>query len=182
MFAITLTTKRLHLRPPKLEDAEAAFERYASDLVATRFLLWKTHTTVEDTTAFLSQRMQATAEKRGGRWAICLQEDDTMWGSIAASVDGHVAEVGYMLSPRLWGKGIMTEALEAVVAELWNHKKIWRIQASCHTENIASERVLTKCGFERESLARGLSVMPQISDIAQDCYIYALVRKETVDL
>ena len=181
MFVKTLHTRRLHLRPPRLEDAESAFERYASDSVATHFLLWKTHTTVDETAAFLSERMKSTAESGGGRWAICLQGDESMWGSIAASVEGHAAEVGYMLSPQIWGNGIMTEALGAVVSELWNHRRIRRIQASCHTDNLASERVLIKCGFERERLARSLSVMPQISGVPQDCYIYAMARKEPID-
>lgn len=177
MFSTTITTRRLNLRPPRLEDAKAAFQRFASDPIATRFLLWKTHKVVDDTASFLSQKIKATVESGGGRWAICMQNDDSMWGSIAASVDEHTAEVGYMLSPQIWGKGIMTEALDAVVSELWSHEAIWRIQASCHTENIASERVLIKCGFKREGLARGLSIMPQISNLPQDCCVYAQARR-----
>ena len=176
MFNTELFTDRLMLRPPRLEDAAMAFQRYASDPIVTHFLHRKIHRTVDETAAFLSQRINAIASSGGGRWAICLKGDDSIWGSIAASIDGHVADVGYLLSPQLWGKGLMTEALKAVVSELWNHDALWRIQATCHIDNLASARVLENCGFEREGLMRRLTVMPQISKIPQDCYLFALTR------
>ncbi|CAN0345066.1 unnamed protein product, partial [Ectocarpus sp. 4 AP-2014] len=48
-FPTTLTTDRLFLRPPRIEDAEALYERYGSDPQATYYLSWKTHATVADT-------------------------------------------------------------------------------------------------------------------------------------
>jgi RimJ/RimL family protein N-acetyltransferase len=48
-----LETARLILRPPTLDDAEAIFERYASDPEVTTFLGWPRHQTIQDTKAFL---------------------------------------------------------------------------------------------------------------------------------
>lgn len=174
VFAPIITTDRLTLRPPQITDARAMFLRFASDPVASRYLLWKTHASIEQTTAFLSRKIEKTAATYGGRWLIC-QRDGSPWGSIAAPVENSTAEIGYMLSPQLWGKGLMTEALKAVSAELWRHDSIRRIQALCHDENAASIRVLEKCGFKREGVARRAAIMPQISPVPQDCYIYVQV-------
>ena len=46
-------TPRLRLRPPQPADAQAIFERYASDPRVTRYLGWPTHRTVGDTEDFL---------------------------------------------------------------------------------------------------------------------------------
>lgn len=177
MYSPILTTERLKLRPPNIEDAKDMFQRYTSDPLATKYLLWKTHTSADETVSFLSRKMQATADSGGGRWVICLK-DDSVWGSIAASVNGHLAEVGYMISQQQWGKGLMTEALQVVVNELWHDEVIWRIEASCHTDNLGSLRVLEKCGFKREGLVRRMTLMPQVSEKPQDCYLYAQVRDD----
>jgi RimJ/RimL family protein N-acetyltransferase len=46
-------TTRLVLRKPRLADAPAIFERYASDPEVTRFLSWPRHSTVADTRTFI---------------------------------------------------------------------------------------------------------------------------------
>ena len=51
MFPLRIETERLVLRVPRVEDAQAIFE-YASDPVVTRYLSWRTHTSVADTIAF----------------------------------------------------------------------------------------------------------------------------------
>ena len=48
-----ITTKRLLLRKPAVEDASDIFERYAADAEVTRYLAWPIHTSVDDTRAFL---------------------------------------------------------------------------------------------------------------------------------
>ena len=49
-----LETERLLLRRPIVGDAQAIFERYAGDPVATRYMSWATHRTVADTYGFLT--------------------------------------------------------------------------------------------------------------------------------
>ena len=62
-------------------------------------------------------------------------------------------EVGYCLSCDYWHKGIMSEALSAVVEYLTNEVGARRIQARCDTRNPYSAKVMEKCGLKYEGTA-----------------------------
>ena len=173
MFATTLTTERLLLRPPTIDDAPAIFERYAADPLVTRYLSWETHRTIDDTHAFLDGDHPLDAN-----WSICLEGDPTPCGMVGAFDRGHKAIIGYVLSRDVWGRGVATEAAKAVIDEIWKHDRIYRVQADCHVDNLASARVLEKCGLVREAKLRRWMVMPQIGDEPQDCYLHAQVRDD----
>ena len=64
------------------------------------------------------------------------------------------AEIGYWLSERHWGKGIISEAVRFVVDHGFTHHKWTRIHAGVFSSNPASMRVLEKCGFTREAIFR----------------------------
>lgn len=178
MFSKNLKTERLMLRPAELSDAEAIFDRYASDPVVTQFLCWKTHATVEETHAFLESKLAATANLTGARWAICLHGDPLPWGSIIAWLRGSQVELGYYIARPLWGQGMMVEAARSVMAEAWRHETVWRICASCHPENKGSARVLEKCGMSFEGVMRRCYVLPQMGSEPQDSLLYAQVRDD----
>ena len=63
--ATVIETERLLLRPPTREDTQAIFERYASDAEVTRYLGWPTHTSVQDTEAFVGFSLSEWA-----RWGV----------------------------------------------------------------------------------------------------------------
>lgn len=58
-------------------------------------------------------------------------------------------EIGYGLNPSVWGRGYATEAVQALVAWLWQQKRVKKIKAETIPEGIASSRVLVKNGFSR---------------------------------
>jgi len=60
-------------------------------------------------------------------------------------------ELGYWLSEEYWGKGIMTKAINQTVKHIFSRYDIHRIYARPFGTNIASQKVLEKCGFEREA-------------------------------
>lgn len=61
------------------------------------------------------------------------------------------AEIGYWLSEQHWGKGIITEAVRLMV-KLGFEKYSWtRIYAGIFSPNVASMKVLEKCGFKQEA-------------------------------
>ena len=58
------------------------------------------------------------------------------------------AHIGYLLAQQRWGKGVATEALQALT--LWLSKyRSGRLVAGVDSENAASTRVLEKLGFKR---------------------------------
>lgn len=60
------------------------------------------------------------------------------------------AEIGYWLGEKYWGKGIMTEAVQAITAYAFDHFDLCRLYAGVFATNPASMRVLEKCGYEFE--------------------------------
>lgn len=62
------------------------------------------------------------------------------------SDDGSV-EIGYGLFPEYWGKGYATEAVKAVTAWAAAQTGVIKIEAETDAGNIASQKVLARCGF-----------------------------------
>ncbi len=69
-------------------------------------------------------------------------------------IEGHKAELGYWLSEKYWGKGIMTEAVKLVSELGFKKLKLHRVYVNVHKGNKASARVLEKAGFKLEGINR----------------------------
>ncbi len=69
-------------------------------------------------------------------------------------VSRHGAEVGYWLGTDHWGQGYMSEALAAFCDHVFSATSCQRIHAVVFAGNPASDRVLQKCGFALEGVAR----------------------------
>ncbi len=63
------------------------------------------------------------------------------------SDDNRTAIIGYVLSHKYWNNGISTESLSAVITKLFDDG-IEIIKAEHHIDNIASGRVMEKCGMK----------------------------------
>jgi [ribosomal protein S5]-alanine N-acetyltransferase len=63
-------------------------------------------------------------------------------------------EVGYWLGEKYWGQGIASEALNALVKYIFRNYSVNRIFANVFETNIASMKVLEKCGFAKEAIHR----------------------------
>jgi RimJ/RimL family protein N-acetyltransferase len=78
---------------------------------------------------------------------------------------------GYVLAQDAWGYGYATEALSAVVTVAMD-VGVHQLSATYHSENLASGRVLEKCGFVRAKLP-GLAEFPNLSPgQALTCLVY----------
>lgn len=83
-------------------------------------------------------------------WLIILKEKRTVIGSLCfknkPSLKGMV-EIGYGLNRRFEGQGYMTSALKALIAWTFTQPHITGIVAETDQSNVASQKVLQKCGF-----------------------------------
>lgn len=91
-------------------------------------------------------------------WAIWHSQHGAI-GSIGCflrtGLEGHSDEIGYWLATPFRGQGIMTEAVKALCAWLFETRpNLARLEAKVHAYNPASARVLEKAGFEREGYLR----------------------------
>lgn len=169
------TTPRLTLRPPALDDAEAIFRGYAQDPEVVRYLLWRPHRSVEDTRVFLERCRKVWSEGADFPWVIQLASGEVA-GMLEMRMQPPAAQLGYVLARARWGQGLMTEALEPVVAWALSQTMIYRVWAVCDVANLASARVLERLGFEREGTLRRWISHPNAGPEPRDALCYSRVR------
>jgi RimJ/RimL family protein N-acetyltransferase len=169
MFA---RTKRLTLRPGWPEDAAALAQAIAHERVATMLARVPWPYSVADAKAFLSV-------PRGPHdpcFLIEAMDDGTprIVGGIELLPNGHSHELGYWLTPDVWGRGYATEAGHAVLG-IARHALGLRKVVSAHAlDNAASARVLRKLGFRevgraaRYNVARGRDMACALLECALD--------------
>jgi len=64
------------------------------------------------------------------------------------------AELGYLLLPRMWSRGIMSEAVRRICEIAFEELDIVRITGQVYEPNAASRRILEKNGFELEGILK----------------------------
>lgn len=151
-----LETERLILRQPVPDDREAVLAIMADPQVI-RYFGQLPMESLEQAERRLSSIAQSFEQKIGVRWAISLRENGQWIGSggFWRFMSEHArAEVGYELGSAWWGKGIMAEALAAIVQFGFEHIQLHSIEAQIHPQNHGSRRVLEKVGFHQEGLLR----------------------------
>lgn len=171
-----IRTERLVLRRPRLDDAPAVFEEYASDPDVTRYMIWPTHTSVQDAQQFLPLCDVGWSSGREFSWAITVAPSDRAVGMIGLRPNEFKADLGYVLARRLWGQGIMPEAAGAVLQLAFRDPLIWRVWATCDVDNRASARVLEKIGMTYEGTLRRNIIHPNLSLEPRDSLVYSRVR------
>ena len=173
----TLVTDRLILRKMKPQDAEAVFA-YASDPEVTRYVIWETHRSIEDSRAFLD--LVTSKYESGGEpeWGIVYKGDHRFVGTcgIVSWEPQHArAELGYALSRDYWGRGLMAEAVATMISFGFREMSLNRIEARCIAENTASARVMEKAGMLYEGTLRQREL---IKGEHRDIKIYSILRDE----
>jgi ribosomal-protein-alanine N-acetyltransferase len=98
----------------------------------------------------------ATSGARGCFYAIDV--DGVVAGGIGVEPFGGercgTAAFGYWLGQAYWGRGIATDAARALSDDALADGGLRRLEARVFAENVASARVLEKCGFELEGTLR----------------------------
>jgi len=84
-----------------------------------------------------------------------------------------VAEFGYWLGRRHWGKGIATEAVALLAAHAFAERGIRRLEAYVFAPNAVSSRVLEKYGFAREGVLR--DAVTDREGTVLDAWLYSLL-------
>jgi len=173
----TLTTKRLQLRPFRMDDAPVVQELAGAYSIAA-------HTTdiphpYPDGAAeeWISTHAETFAKGTGVNFAITLKEKGTLVGAIGIFIkkQHHLAELGYWIGEPFWNQGYCTEAAREVIHYGFEKLDLNRIQARYMAKNPASGRVMEKIGMQREgTLRQSLHRF----DSFEDAHVYAILREE----
>ncbi|MFI5348783.1 MAG: GNAT family N-acetyltransferase [Elusimicrobiota bacterium] len=146
-------TKRLTLRPHKLEDFAACAAMWA-DPVVTRHIggvpstaqqAWARMTGYLGHWSLMGFGYWALEEKATGRYVGELGFADFK-RELEPSIAG-IPELGWALVPDVHGRGYATEAVRAAAS--WGDGRFGRTVCLISPANIASIRVAEKCGFRR---------------------------------
>ena len=152
-----IETNRLILRPFVKDDAPAMFRNWASDPEVTKFLSWPTYQSIDDAHKILEIWMPQYLDRTFYQWAIELKEIGEPVGSISVvNQDDRVdmVEIGYCIGQNWWGRGLMTEAFDAIIRYLFEDVGVQRIEAGHDPQNPASGAVMVKCGMKYEGTFR----------------------------
>ncbi len=115
-------------------------------------------------------------EDRAYPFIIIREEDNTLIGAVTlANVRRGIVQsgtIGYWIGQPFAHRGYMTAALRVLLPTLFGELNLHRVEAACIPTNTPSARVLEKCGFAREGLARRYLC---INGVWQDHYLYGLL-------
>ena len=148
----TIETSRLILRQARRDDAEPMFRNWASDPKVTKYLTWPPHENVEVTQNLLERWTTEYEKDDYYHWMIVLKEIGEPIGSLLVTTVGRAqsAHIGYCIGQKWWHKGIMHEAVQAVIKYLFEEVGYHRVEAMHDPNNPNSGRVMRKCGMKYE--------------------------------
>lgn len=124
------------------------------------------------------QRSDDLYASRGEKfqWIVLCDLQPAGWITLVVVNWAHgLAEIGYALSTDYQRRGVMAQALELLLQDLFERTRLRRVEARCAVDNRASQRVLEQLGFQREGLLRGYFVL---RDEPIDNYLYAILRDD----
>lgn len=152
----TLETSRLILRRAYIADAEPMFRNWANDPEVTKYLTWPPHGNMDVTKSVVTSWSESYHKEDYYHWMIVLKETGEPIGSLLASCVGRVpsAHIGYCIGKNWWHRGIMTEALRAVIRYLFEEVGFTRIESMHDPNNPHSGDVMRKCGMTYEGTHR----------------------------
>ncbi len=145
-----LETKRLILRPLKLEDAETIFQNWTSDPEVAKFMRWNTHENVDVTKEWVQFEVDCIENDSVYNFGFVLKDTGELIGSggLVYIKERDMFELGYNLMKKYWGQGLVTEASEKIIQFGIQELKQTKFFC-CHAkDNPASGRVMEKVGFE----------------------------------
>ena len=148
-----IETNRLILRPFQLSDVDDFYE-YASVDGVGEMAGWHHHESIDKPQEILNGFMNEDKV-----FAIVFKENNKVIGSLGVEKYGMEEaltefigykgrEIGYVLSKDYWGKGLMPEAVNAVIDYLFNELDLDFLTCGYYDFNNQSKRVQQKCGFK----------------------------------
>jgi len=145
-----LITDRLIIREWEDTDSKDLYEYAKTDLVGPS-AGWQPHKDEEESKAIIQMFHQ-----NNDSYAIVLKSENKVIGSIGihnkkpddSLSDLNQREIGYVLNPKYWGRGIVPEAVNCLIEHGFNNLNLDLIWCAHYDFNNKSKRVVEKCNFK----------------------------------
>ena len=172
-----IEAERLRVRLLAESDLPALFEVNADEAV-TQLLPYATWTSAADAEAWFRRMADLQATGLALQFVVAEKASDKAIGTtllFRLDEGSRRAELGYALGRAHWGRGLMQEALRALLDRAFDAMALRRLEAEVDVRNPASARLLQRLGFSREGLLRQRWMT---KGAARDVEIYGLLRDE----
>jgi ribosomal-protein-alanine N-acetyltransferase len=147
---VSLETPRLLLRRLANRDVNEVF-LLRSDKQHNQYINRPLASSIDDAQSFINKIDALMNQQDTFFWAISLKNEEQLAGTITLwnlDIANHKAEVGYELLGAYQGKGIMKEAVAAVLNFGFDQLKLNTIEACTHPDNEQSISLLKKFNFK----------------------------------
>lgn len=152
----TLTTQHFTLRAISIEDAPAIYAmRSNSDIMRYIPIPLAQHLT--DAEQLIHNFQTGIANGTSINWGITHTSSSPqaeligIIGFVRINIPHYRAEIGYIISQKMWNKGVISEVMPVVLRYGFEIMQLHSIVAIIDPNNIASQRVLQKAGFVQEA-------------------------------
>jgi RimJ/RimL family protein N-acetyltransferase len=136
----SITTARLVLRRAQMADL-AAMHGLLSQPRAMRYWSTPAHASLAETKVWLARMIDRPPSESDD---FLIEYHGRVIGKAGA---WNLPEVGFLLDPAHWGKGLGVEAMTAVISHLFTHHAMPHLVAEADPRNAASLGLLTRLGF-----------------------------------
>lgn len=174
---MTLTTRRLSLRPIRPSDAPLVHAMATSRGVAVS-AGYPTPKTLRASRARVARSAAEWRKREPKRLTFSIiRREDAAWLGLVNLNWPHVGvgELSYGLHPRYWGRGYASEAVAGIVDMAFDKLGAHRVQATCWVKNARSAGVLKNAGLRREGLLRGYL---RRGRTVRDEFVFGLARAD----
>ncbi|WDI31416.1 GNAT family protein [Hyphococcus flavus] len=183
-FDPILVRDPVYLRTAKLSD----YEQWASlrEISREHLIAWEEDWAPDQLSIAVFKRRlasQAKDAKRGGGLSLSVfrRDDRVMVGGVTLTNVRYGASrsgiLGYWIGAPYVRLGYGAKAVAAMLDHLFDAISLNRVIAACQPENIASQKLLERCGFKKEGLARDYL---KINGAWRDHLIYAVTAADRV--
>jgi ribosomal-protein-alanine N-acetyltransferase len=151
-----LGTERLSLREIVPTDAAAIFA-IRGDYEVTKFNSGAAYTHITQAQQLISGMAESYEAREELRWGITLKPDTTVIGMVGFNYwnrSDHRGSIGFDLNRAHWRKGIMREAVTAIIQFGFEQMRLNRIEADASIYNTASIALMLALGFRQEGVQR----------------------------
>lgn len=173
----TLETERLVLRQIVPADAEDIFKIF-SDPATMQYWSCRPYRSLDQASRLVESMARQVREGAGIHWAITLRGEGRLLGKCGYNEWRKVhrrGDISYIVAREQWGKGLVSEALGALLDYGFDRMNLHSIEAGVTPGNDASTRMLTRLGFQPEGHLRESFL---VEDEFVDSLIYSLLKRE----
>ncbi|MHA2253034.1 MAG: GNAT family N-acetyltransferase [Candidatus Kariarchaeaceae archaeon] len=150
-----LETERLILRAITPEDRVPMFNNY-SDVNVAKWFFENPLTSVDQVDRVLNHFIDYFKQGKGLTWAIILKENNEYIGTVGyETVEvNSKGEIGFDLAKAYWRKGIMSEAIIAIIQYGFTNLGLSTINSHTYSANIPARNLLEKLGFKVDQVKK----------------------------